>query len=148
MQILYTLNYAPCAIKHNSFLVCYFHTWIDICHYGRITSEVEVGAFFYLFQLDIGNFGEVQEAIWEARPKWYNIGVRLKLEVSDLDAIKAESGIDLEEKFNRMINCWLKSIESRTWATLYEALKHPTVAMPNVADKVKTLKLGTSTGEF
>ena len=110
-------------------------------------GEVEVVAYF-LIQLDLDNFRDVQEAIWEARPKWYNIGVRLKLEVSDLDAIDAESGIDLEEKFNRMIKSWLKRIEPRTWMVLCEALKHPTVAMPNVADKVKTMKLQTSTGEF
>ena len=98
--------------------------------------------------MDIDDFRDVQEAIWEARPKWHNIGVRLKLKVSDLDAIDAESGIDLEEKFNRMIKSWLKRIESCTWIDLCEALKHPTVAMPNVADKVKTMKLGTSTGEL
>ena len=98
-----------------------------------------------MFQLDISNFGEVQEAIWEARPKWYNIGIRLKLEVSDLDAIDAESGIDLEEKFNRMIKCWLKRSEPCTWTVLYDALKHKTVDMPNVAAK---LKLEPLTGEF
>ena len=95
--------------------------------------------------MDISNFGEVQDAIWEARYKWYNIGIRLKLEVSDLDAIVAEPGIDLEEKFNRMIKCWLKRGESCMWTVLYEALKHKTVNMPNVAEKVK---LGTLTGEF
>ena len=101
-----------------------------------------------MFQLDIDDFRDVQEAIWEARPKWYNIGVRLKLEVSDLDAIDAESGIDLEEKFNRMIKSWLKRSASSTWTDMCESLKHPTVAMSNVADKVKTMKPGTSTGEF
>ena len=98
--------------------------------------------------MNIDNFGEVQEAIWEARHKWYNIGVRLKLEVSDLDAIDAESGINLEEKFNRMIKCWLKRIEPCTWTDVCEALKHPTVAMPNVAENMKRMKLGTLTGEF
>ena len=97
--------------------------------------------------MDIDNFGEVQEAIWEARSKWYNIGIRLKLEVSDLDSINAESGIDLEEKFNRMIKSRLKMSEPCTWTVLYEALKHPTVAMPNVADKVKRMKFETLPGE-
>ena len=97
--------------------------------------------------MDINNFGEVQEAIWKARPKWYNIGICLKLEVSDLDSIDAESGIDLEEKFRRMIKSWLRNSELCTWTVLCEALRHPTVAMPNVADKVKRTKLETHTGE-
>ena len=51
----------------------------------------------------MNDFAQVQEALWEARVKWKNIGIRLKLEVSDLDCIDAEPGIGIDEKFNRMI---------------------------------------------
>ena len=110
--------------------------------------EGEIVACFFSCQLNINNFGEVQEAIWEARPKWYNIGICLKLEVSDLDSIDAESGIDLGEKFRCMIKSWLRNSEFCTWTVLCEALRHPTVAMSNVADKVKKTKLGALSGEF
>ena len=98
--------------------------------------------------MDIDDFAEVQEALWEARFKWYNIGIRLKLKVPDLNCIKFEPGIDLEEKFNRMINSWLNMGESCTWPTLCGALTHPTVAMPNVAEEVMRVRVGIPTGEL
>ena len=102
----------------------------------------------FFCQLDIDNFGEVQDAIWDARSKWYNIGICLKLKVSDLDTIDAELGIDLEEKFRRMIKSWLRNSQFCTWRDLCEAMTHRTVAMTNVADEVKKTKLETLTGEF
>ena len=93
-------------------------------------------------QLDTDNFAEVQEALWEARSKWYNIGTRLKLGVFELDCINAEPGCGLGEKFNLMIKTRLKKMEPCTWRDLYEALIHPTVDMPSVALKL-TWKLTT-----
>lgn len=98
--------------------------------------------------MDIDDFAEVQEAVWEARSKWYNIGIRLKLKVPDLDCIDAEPGINVEEKFNRMVKSWLKMTESCTWPALCEALKHPTVAMPNVAEEVMRVRVGIPTSEL
>ena len=93
-------------------------------------------------QLDTDDFAEVQEALWEARSKWHNIGTRLKLGVFELDCINAEPGFGLEEKFNLMIKTRLKKLEPCTWRDLYEALIHPTVDMPSVAVKL-TGKLTT-----
>ena len=87
-------------------------------------------------QLSIDNFAEVQEALWEARSKWHNIGTRLKLGVFDLDCINSEPGFCLEEKFNLMIKTRLKRMEPCTWRDLYDALNHPTVHMPSVANKI------------
>ena len=88
------------------------------------------------------DFAEVQEALWEARSKWHNIGTRLKLGVFELDCINAEPGLGLEEKFNLMIKTRLKKMEPCTWRDLYEALIHPTVDMPSVAVRL-TGKLTT-----
>ena len=89
----------------------------------------------------IDDFAEVQEALWEARLKWYNIGVRLELVVSDLDCIDAEVGIGLEDKFNRMIQKRLRQRKACTWRELYDVLRHPTVGMPGVAAELKKQKL-------
>ena len=91
---------------------------------------------FYMLQLGIDDFAQVQEALWEARSKWHNIGTRLKLGVFDLDCINSEPGFGLEEKFNLMIKTRLKRMEPCTWRDLYDALNHPTVNMPSVANKI------------
>ena len=89
----------------------------------------------FFLKLDTDDFAEVQEALWEARSKWHNIGARLKLGVFELDCINAEPGFGVEEKFNLMIKTRLKKMEPCTWRDLYEALIHPTVDMPSVAGK-------------
>ena len=86
--------------------------------------------------MSIDDFAEVQEALWPARAKWKNIGIRLKLAVSDLECINAEPGSGLDEKFDRMLSARLKKIEPCTWRDLYDALNHPTVAMSDVANKL------------
>ena len=80
------------------------------------------------------DFGEVQAALWRARSQWYNIGVRLKMDTTDLDVIDKEGGFEIKEKFNRMVLAWLKTTGPCTWKVLYEALKHPTVNMTDVAE--------------
>ena len=89
-----------------------------------------------IFQLGIDDFAEVQEALWEARSKWDNIGTRLKLTVHELESIEAEGGMSLDKKFKLMIQTRLKKIEPCTWRDLYDALNHPTVAMSDVANKL------------
>ncbi|CAI8049656.1 hypothetical protein GBAR_LOCUS27340 [Geodia barretti] len=91
-------------------------------------------------QLGIDDFAQVQEALWEARSKWHNIGTRLKLGVFDLDCINSEPGFGLDDKFNLMIKTRLKRMEPCTWRDLYHALNHPTVDMPSVGNKL-TAKL-------
>ena len=94
--------------------------------------------------MGIDDFAEVQEALWEARSKWHNIGTRLKLGVFDLDCINSEPGFGLDDKFNLMIKTRLKRMEPCTWRDLYDALNHPTVDMPSVANKLAVkLPIGT-----
>ena len=90
----------------------------------------------YPSQLSINDFAQVQEALWEARYKWKNIGIRLKMALPDLDCINAEPGIGIDEKFDRMLSTRLKKLEPCTWRDLYDALNHPTVAMSDVASKL------------
>ena len=87
--------------------------------------------------MGIKDFAEVQEALWEARSKWHNIGIQLKLEVHELECIKAEQGFGLDDKFIEMIKIRLRKVEPCTWRDFCDALNHPTVGMPNVADKLK-----------
>ena len=83
------------------------------------------------------DFAEVQAALWRARSQWYNIGVRLKMDTTDLDVIDKEAGYEIKDMFNRMILSWLKTTGPCTWKVLYKALRHPTVNMPDVAQEIK-----------
>ena len=82
----------------------------------------------------------MQDVLWEAKLKWYNIGLRLKMKSHELDAINKEAGDDTGEKLTLMIKSRLNMAEHCTWKDLYEALKHHTVCMQDVADKLKKLK--------
>ena len=84
--------------------------------------------------MSINDFGEVQDALWEAKTKWHNIGVQLKLTTSDLDAIDADER-SVGEKLSSVIKTRLNR-EPCTWRDLYDALTHPTVDMKAVAEKL------------
>ena len=86
------------------------------------------------------DLAEVQGVLWEAKLKWYNIGLRLKMKSHELDAIDQEAGDDTGKKLTQMIKSRLNMAEPCTWKDLYEALKHQTVCMQDVADKLKKLK--------
>ena len=94
------------------------------------------------FQLGIEDFAEVQAALWAARSKWHNIGIRLKLDVHELENIDAETRFGLDDKFNLMIKTRFNKIEPCTWRDLYDALNHPTVAMSDVANRLSAKLTG------
>ena len=88
--------------------------------------------------LTVDDFADVQSVLWKARSKWFSIGVRLQLNVTDLEAINREQGLDLEDKFVKMILSWLESGKRCTWKALREALKHHTVNLPELAQQIET----------
>ena len=101
----------------------------------------------FMMQLNSDDLAEVQEALWDARLKWRNIGLRLNMKSHELDTISKEAGDDIGEKFTKMVEFRLKMTEPCTWMILYEALKNPTVNMPEVAkDLIKKGKIVIPTG--
>ncbi len=70
---------------------------------------------------------EVYEAVYEARDKWFNMGMALKLKVGSLNAIKAGSG-DVDENCLNMLQEWLHNGTNKTWRAIAEALGSKTVA--------------------
>ena len=88
--------------------------------------------------LAVDDLADVQSALWEARHKWYSIGIRLRLKVPDLKAIDLEPELDLENKFKKMILSWLERGQRCTWRALRKALKHPTINQPELARLMKT----------
>ena len=83
---------------------------------------------------------KVQRATWEARTKWYNIGLELEIDPGTLDTIKGNNE-DIEDRFRTMLTTWLKMVQPKpTLAALAEALQSPTVGFGHLAEQVLALK--------
>ena len=83
---------------------------------------------------------KIQRATWEARVKWYNIGVELEIDPGTLDTIKGNND-DIDDRFRAMFVTWLKMVQPKpTLAALAEALQSPTVGFEHLAEQVLALK--------
>ena len=84
-------------------------------------------------KLGIKDLSKVQKAAWDARPKWYNIGLELNIDPGTLDSIEGSNkGID--DRFRVMLTTWLKMIDpTPTWEALAEALRSPIVGHEQLA---------------
>ena len=85
--------------------------------------------------LTLDDYAEVSAALWDARHKWFPIGVRFAVKITDLEAIRNEN--DVEERFHRMVTTWLKAGKNCNWKHICEALGHPTVGMQHMAEKLR-----------
>ena len=84
-----------------------------------------------------GVLKEVRKSVWDARTKWYDIGIELKIEVSVLDAIKHDSD-EVGSCLTAMLKGWLKqTTPSPTWEALVDALKSPTVGCGHLAEIIE-----------
>ena len=87
--------------------------------------------------LDISNLSDVLEAVWEARSKWYNIGLKLGSSAGTLDAIKATNKENVDDCVTAMIKDWLKNGNPQpTWAAVAKALKSPMVGCGHLAEQL------------
>ena len=81
---------------------------------------------------------KVQRAAWEARAKWYNIGLELDIDPETLDVIEGNNR-DINDCFRFMLTTWLKTVQPKpTWEALAEALRSPTVGCGHLADHIES----------
>ena len=93
---------------------------------------------FFIHMLGQLKFKTVQKKIWDTRLKWFNIGIHLDLQKSDLDVIKANNNNDVEGCFNDMIEMWLKqAFPEPSWAAIIAALKGSAVGHIDLARKLE-----------
>lgn len=105
-------------------------------YYPYIFLLIEYYVFTQVRELNFDDYADVQEAMWEARCQWFNIGVRFKLNIHDLRTIRKDAG-DVDDKFHKMLDAWFRNGENRTWAAICDVLQHNTVDMSYLADKVR-----------
>ena len=85
-------------------------------------------------KLGINDLREVQRGAWEARAKWYNVGLELGIDPGTLDVIEGNNK-DINNCFRVMLTTWLKMVQPKpTWTALAEALQSPTVGYGDLAE--------------
>ena len=85
--------------------------------------------------LTLDDYAEVSSALWDAKHKWFSIGVRFGIKVTELEAIRSEDSV--EERFHRMVTTWLKAGKNCNWKHICEALSHHTVGMQHMAENLR-----------
>ena len=100
--------------------------------------------FVYLFAdtLSLDNdLGTLQSELHEARDKWYNLGVQLKVPVSDLKAIQAKFKYsnDPGDCLREMLTRWLSITINPppTWQRVVDALCSAPVDRPLIAEQIR-----------
>ena len=77
------------------------------------------------------------DELHDARIKWYYVGLKLKVPVSKLKAIKGEHD-DLADRLLEMLMEALERVEPLlTWRAVVEALRSPTVGLQQLAKKIE-----------
>ena len=77
------------------------------------------------------------EAVWEARSKWYNIGLKLGTSPGTLDAISVTGRDNPNLYITLMMKEWLKNGHPQpTWAAVAKALKSPMVGYGHLAEQL------------
>ena len=88
-------------------------------------------------QLTVDDLHTVIEELYNARAKWYNIGVQLRVGVGTLDAIRSQYS-DPSDCLRETLTTWLKSCSTpTTWSKVAEALNSSTVGEGSMATSLK-----------
>ena len=86
--------------------------------------------------LTIKDLRKVQQAAWNARTKWYNIGLELEIDPEMLNVIEGNNK-DIDNCFRAMLTTWLKTVDPKpTLAALAEALRSPMVGHEHLAEQL------------
>ena len=79
----------------------------------------------------------VRREIYDARAKWYDIGIELEISTGTLKSIKAMYD-GPSECLREMLDTWLKQVDPKpSWKVLITALEQPTVGEKQLADSLK-----------
>ena len=74
--------------------------------------------------------------MWEARVKWYNLGLGLDITPGSLDAIELANLQKPDRCFRVMLTQWLREYHRPTWSALAEALKSPSVGYSQLGEQI------------
>ena len=104
-------------------------------------SEHAVHHFFLFIahtELSLDDLGEVKEELYTARTKWYNVGLKLKVPIDDLDSIRSQYN-DPGDQLCEMLKPWLKgdAKSNPKWKVLVEVLRSRLIGESKLAGSLK-----------
>ena len=86
--------------------------------------------------LNIDHLGDVRAELYEARTKWYDIGLALKIPVTTLDSIGGQFD-NHSDKLREALKDWLKLAREPTWQDIVGVLESPVVGEPKLASDIE-----------
>jgi tripartite motif-containing protein 2/3/tripartite motif-containing protein 71 len=91
--------------------------------------------------LDIRDLHVIYSNIWEARNKWFNIGLGLNLEVSDLEETRQTYRDKADDCFLDMLKKWLRTSPRPMQSNLLTVLREKTVGFDQLAEELESKRL-------
>ena len=79
------------------------------------------------------DLGDVYTKLYDARNKWFDIGLALKINYITLECIRSEKS-DTSDGLRRMLAHRIQSGGPLTWTDLSGCLRHPTVERNDLAN--------------
>ena len=121
----------------HTYILTYIHTYI----HTYVHTYIHIHLFLNLIVLHAAplDLKTVRAALWDARCKWYDIGVELDLDTATLDSINTTHCKQVEDCFREVLSKWLEvATPCPSWKALVKALRSPAVDFPQVASKIES----------
>ena len=84
------------------------------------------------------DFKTLVNKLHPVQAKWKSLGIALKMQCYDLDAIEQNAGSSgVQQMLVNMLNQWLLSDQTRTWPEIVTALDSPTVGHTGLAKEIR-----------
>ena len=141
-------TYVHGYIHVHTYMHMHIHTYTTyvyayIIMLGKLFSICIFSMQTYIQSLSIStaplNLKTVQGALWDAKCKWYNLGLELDLNPPTLAAIKSNFHGMVEDCFREVLLKWLEvATPYPSWKALVKALRAPAVDFPQVASKIES----------
>ena len=83
---------------------------------------------------------DVLNALWDARSKWYSIGIELNIHPDDLDAIDSENS-NPDDCLRSLIHYYLKSTSHKihkSWTEIIHAMRSPPINFQVLASELES----------
>ena len=89
-----------------------------------------------------GHLKDACRKLFKARTEWFNIGLRLNVDLNTLTAISQKHSSGHDDCLREMLSHCINATDSLTWADLCKSLRHVTVGRSDVADEIEGIVTG------
>lgn len=86
--------------------------------------------------MTIKDLARIQADLWDARSKWFNLGLQLGVAIEVLEVIKEKNLKNADDCLTELLAYWLRQAKSPTWNAIVSALRFKTVDLPQLADAI------------